>query len=216
MRGGNGDCIAEPVRAFLALPVLPPALGPFQALGERLMAEVGAVRWAPFESPHITLHFFGALSDAAAVRALDALRPALAAQTSMSLRLHRLGGFPSDRRPRVLWCGVDGDVDALRAVASDCAIALRSARFAVDDRPYRAHCTVGRPRQPWPAEALRAWLAVARDEPRTPMFTSDCAILYESVGGPGGVCHVPRATVALGMGPSSAPVGDDPSAPRDP
>lgn len=195
------------MRAFLAVPVLPPALGPFWALRERLTAEVGAVRWAPAESPHITLHFFGALSDAAAVRALDALRSALADQMPITLSLRGLGGFPSDRRPRVLWWGVDGDLDALEALARACAVALGGAGFAVEDRRWRPHCTVGRPRHPWPAAALQSWLAVARDEPRTPVFTADRAVLYESVRGPGGIAHVARATVGLGAGPPSVPLG---------
>jgi RNA 2',3'-cyclic 3'-phosphodiesterase len=187
------------MRAFLAVPVLPPALAGFQALRERLVAGVGNVRWAPSESPHITLHFFGALDDDAASTALAALRPALAEHTPVTLRLRGLGAFPSDHRPRVLWCGVDGDVDLLSAVARSCTLALSSAGFAVDDRPWRAHCTLGRPREPWPADALHAWRAAAAEEPCTAAFTAGHAILYESVNGPGGARHIPRVTLPLGV-----------------
>jgi RNA 2',3'-cyclic 3'-phosphodiesterase len=194
------------VRTFLAVPVVAPALEHFAALRERLVAEVGEVRWAPPDSPHITLHFFGALDDASAARGLEALRPALAEQTPVTLRLRGLGAFPSDRHPRVLWCGVDGDLVALRALARACHLALGAAGFAVEARPWHPHCTVGRPRQPWPDQALQSWLALARRDPSTPLFTADQAVLYESVGGPGGVSHVPRATVAMGGGRASMPV----------
>jgi 2'-5' RNA ligase len=195
------------MRAFLALPVLPPALAAFQALRERLVAGVGNVRWAPAESPHITLHFFGALDDDAAARALAAVRPALNKHAPFALRLRGLGAFPSSHRPRVLWCGVDGEVDALSAVAHSCAVALGSGGFAVENRPWRAHCTVGRPREPWPAAALHAWRAAAAEEPCTPGFTAGHAILYESVNGQGGVRHVPRVTLPLGAGRAREPVG---------
>jgi 2'-5' RNA ligase len=187
--------------------VLPPALAGFQALRERLVAGVGSVRWAPAESPHITLHFFGALDDDAAATALAALRPALAEHTPVTLRLRGLGAFPSGHRPRVLWCGVDGDLDPLSALARSCTVALSSAGFAVEDRPWRAHCTLGRPREPWPAEALHAWRAAAAEEPCTLTFTAGHAILYESMNGPSGVRHVPRVTLPLGVGRDSEPVG---------
>lgn len=186
------------MRAFLAIPVLPPALDAFQALRERFVADVAAVRWAPVDSPHITVHFFGAISADDADRALDALRPVIGAYPPMTLRLRGLGSFPSLSHPRVLWCGVDDDGGALSACVRACAEALQTAGFPVEDRPYRPHCTLGRPRQPWPTHALERWQRLATEEPRTPVFTADRAILYESLTGPGGVRHVPREVLPLG------------------
>jgi RNA 2',3'-cyclic 3'-phosphodiesterase len=202
----DGEGHAERVRAFLAVPVLEPALASFAGLRERLIAAVDAVRWAPPESPHITVHFFGAIDDDSAQRALDALRPALTEQAAVRLQLLGLGAFPSDRHPRVLWCGVEGDLIALHALASASRSALAAAGFAVEARRWHPHCTVGRPRQPWPGEALQSWLDLAREQPSTPLFTADHAVLYESVRRPGGVSHEPRARMSLGAGPSSLPV----------
>jgi 2'-5' RNA ligase len=186
------------MRAFIAIPVLQPALAAFQDLRERLVAGVGSVRWAPADNAHVTLHFFGALDDDAAARAVAALRPALAEHTPFTVSLRGLGAFPTNQRPRILWCGVDGDVDALSAVAHGCRVALGAAGFAVEDRPWRAHCTLGRPREPWPPEALHAWRAAAAEDPRTPAFTAGHVILYETVNGRDGVCHLPRVTLPLG------------------
>ncbi len=185
------------MRAFLALPVQPPALATFQALRERLVTEVAAVRWAPAESPHLTLHFFGAVSASDGGRALAVLRPAVAVLLPMTLRLRGLGVFPSMARPRVLWCGVDGDEDALNECARACSAALHGAGFPVERRPYRAHCTLGRPREPWPANARERWARLVDEEPTTPAFIADHAVLYESVRGPAGVRHVPREVLPL-------------------
>ena len=189
------------MRAFLAIPLQPPALEDFRRLRERLVTDVPAVRWAPADSPHITLHFFGTVSAHGAGRALGALRPVLGAQPRMSLNLRGLGSFPSAGQPRVLWCGVDGDVRALKACARACADALDATGFPVEHRPYRAHCTVGRSRQPWPAHARERWQQQVGDEPRTPTFTADRAILYESLMGAAGVRHIPREVLALGTSP---------------
>jgi 2'-5' RNA ligase len=210
VRGGVAECVCarveqrrtvpdtEPVRAFLAIPVLPPALSVLQELRHRLLIDVPGVRWAPVDSSHVTLHFFGAITDEDAARALDAVRPVIAGQVRMQLRLSGLGSFPSARDPRVLWCGVDGDVDALVALARGCATALSSAGFAVEDRPYRPHCTLGRPRRPWGAEAQRRWSDIGAQRVSTPAFIADRVVLYESLTGREGVRHVPRATLPLG------------------
>jgi 2'-5' RNA ligase len=211
---GNG-CHGHPVRTFLAIPVRPPALEAFHTLRERLVSDIPAVRWTAAESPHITLHFFGSISAPESERALEALRPILAAQRPMTLRLHGLGSFTSAADPRVLWCGVDGDVTELTACALACRWALSTAGFSVEDRPYRAHCTLGRPRRPWPAHARECWRRQAQEGPSTPSFTADRAMLYESLTAMAGVIHVPREVLTLGAAPLRSTRGrPSASAPR--
>ena len=186
------------MRAFLAIPVLPPALEAFHAIRAALVADVPDVRWAPAGSAHLTLHFFGSVSAQESERALAALRPLLSRQPVMSLRLRGLGSFPGAGDPRVLWCGVDGDCAQLTDCAFSCRAALSRAGFPVEDRLHRAHCTLGRPRQPWPAVARDRWEWQARANPTTPSFAADRAILYESLTASGGVAHVPREVLMFG------------------
>ncbi len=208
-------CVSNSVRAFLAIPVRPPALEAFHGLRARLVAEIPAVRWAPAASPHITLHFFGAISDLEATRALEAVRAVMSAQLPLSLRLHGLGSFPSGADPHVLWWGIDGQRARLTACALACRTALRAAGFAVEERRYRAHCTLGRPRPGWAAEARERWRRIATENPTTPAFAADRAILYETVTAPEGVRHVPVEVVALRAAgddmqrPQSVPLGED-------
>ncbi len=185
------------MRAFLAIPVLSPALEDFEALRERIVAEVPAVRWAPAGSPHITLHFFGAVSADQAERALGVLRPVIAAHPAMTLRLHGLGSFPPRGNPRVLWCGVDDESGTLNQCALACRDALDKAAFQTEERPYRAHCTLGRPRLPWPDDARESWRRLAHEQPCTPSFIADRAVLYKSLTGSAGVSHVPRDVLPL-------------------
>jgi 2'-5' RNA ligase len=70
----------------------------------------------------------------------------------MTLRLARGGRFGAVRRPQVFWAGLDGDVDALTALARRLAAAARSLHLPVEDRPFRAHLTLGRWRPPQPAD----------------------------------------------------------------
>ncbi len=95
------------------------------------------------------------------VRLLEAAAaPAVAAAPPMALRLAGAGRFGSLRRPQVIWAGLDGDVRAVTELARRLADAARTLGLPVEDRPFRAHLTVGRwrPRPP-PAAALPQMLA---------------------------------------------------------
>ncbi len=81
---------------------------------------------------------------------LAAAEPAVAAAPAMTLRLAGGGRFGPPRRPQVMWVGLDGDVRPLTDLARALADAARALDLPVEDRPFRAHLTVGRwrPRQP--------------------------------------------------------------------
>lgn len=185
------------MRAFVALAVLPPALEQVESLAGQLSDTVPGVRWAPLETAHITLHFFGQISDQRVACAVQALEPVFAGQPPIQLRLSGLGAFPSETRPRVLWCGVDGDTDSLRALGGRCSSTLASAGFAVDRRPFHPHCTLGRPSGLWAESARQRWIEAASQHQSTDDFTANVAVLYESLTGPMGARHLPRITLPL-------------------
>ena len=70
----------------------------------------------------------------------------------MTLRLAGAGRFGSPRRPQVFWAGLDGDVRPVTELARRLAHAARALGLPVEDRPFRAHLTVGRWRPQRPAD----------------------------------------------------------------
>jgi 2'-5' RNA ligase len=117
-----------------------------------LRAAPGAPRWTPPSRWHLTLLFLGDVPAACLVPLTDAVAPAVAATAPLSLQLAGLGRFGSRRRPAVCWAGVDGDVGELTALAVRLAGAARTLGLPVEDRPFRAHLTVGRWRPGRPAD----------------------------------------------------------------
>ncbi|MCW2677219.1 MAG: 2-5 ligase [Modestobacter sp.] len=81
-----------------------------------------------------------------------AVAPAVAAAPPLSLALSGAGRFGSRRRPAVCWAGMTGDVPELTALADRLATAARSVGLLVEDRPFRAHLTLGRWRPGAPAD----------------------------------------------------------------
>ena len=153
------------------------------------------MRWARPETLHITLHFFGSIADDRVAAALDAVQPVLSASPSFQVAIDTLGSFPERGRPRVLWLGSSRESAALHDLAGSVRDRLEERTFQVDERPFHAHVTLGRPRDPWPRAARLAWdharsLGVA---PAT--FVADRAVLFESVTGREAAVYVERAEI---------------------
>ncbi|WP_327292924.1 RNA 2',3'-cyclic phosphodiesterase [Streptomyces sp. NBC_01198] len=101
------------------------------------------VRWNRVEDWHITLAFLGELP-AEVVPALCPPLSALAAdRRAPRLALRGSGSFDD----RVLWSGVDGDLDELHLLAADVRAVVSSCGVAFEDRPLRPHLTLARARR---------------------------------------------------------------------
>lgn len=188
------------MRSFLAIPVEEPALHQVQRTLAGLRRRVVDVRWARPETPHITLHFFGAIDAVDATRACAAASAVTPDVEPFRVVLDQLGAFPERGAPRVLWLGCRQPAAALATLAARLSAALCEAGFAVETRPFRAHCTLGRPRWPWPAPARDAWEAARDADHEARRFTARRLVLYESRSEPGGSVYTERASLSLGAG----------------
>jgi 2'-5' RNA ligase len=70
----------------------------------------------------------------------------------MTLRLAGGGRFGTLRRPQVMWTGLDGDLAPLADLAERLRAAVGGLGIPVEDRPFRAHLTLGRWRPGRPAD----------------------------------------------------------------
>ena len=77
---------------------------------------------------------------------------AIAPTPPLTLRLAGAGRFGSARHPQVLWTGLEGDVRALAELAVRLRDGVGPLKLPVEDRPFRAHLTLGRWRPGHPAD----------------------------------------------------------------
>ncbi len=103
----------------------------------------GAVRWVPAQNIHLTLKFLGDISPAN----LDMLCKILEAEAinhhPFSVEVGGIGAFPSMRRPRVIWVGVEGS-DALSSLQHGVETETRRLGYAPEERAFSPHLTLGR------------------------------------------------------------------------
>src|SRR5262249_15155359 len=112
------------------------------------------------------------------------------------LRFAGAGAF-GGKRPRVLWAGVAGPVDALAAAQRDVVSALSPLGFPPEDRPYSAHLTLARARDPRGDPALAACAAALARDDFGPTRV-EAIMLYRSELSPKGPTYTAVATLPLG------------------
>ena len=112
---------------------------------ERAIPE-SAVRWTPFEQLHLTLEFLGDVATGNVPPLESALEQVATTHRPFELSAGRVGAFSSIRNPRVIWAGIGGEVDAVKALQADVKNRVRSFVAEQEARAYKPHVTLGRVR----------------------------------------------------------------------
>ncbi len=76
------------------------------------------------------------------------MREGLKGETPFILQAKGVGTFPAPRAPRVVWLGVEGEVTRLSALAKTVEEICANLKFPKEDRPFKAHLTLGRVKSP--------------------------------------------------------------------
>jgi len=126
---------------------------------ERLRPLARDVAWVARDNLHLTLKFLGGVEPDRLDTLAETLTTAVARRPVFALTVRGLGAFPSRTRARVLWAGVDAGA-ALATLATGIDAAVEPLGFAREARPFSAHVTLGRVREPRPNPRLAEALAL--------------------------------------------------------
>ena len=151
------------MRLFVALEIPSAVRENLAALLKELRAkephsEEKRVRWVRPENLHVTLKFIGETPP----EKLDAIRAALREVRSdqpAKLRFRGLGFFPSEKRPRVCWVGVEASPN-VEGLANDIDRRLEKIGIPPEKRAFTPHLTLARFEPPGISAELRS----AREE----------------------------------------------------
>jgi 2'-5' RNA ligase len=151
-------------------------------------------RWTDPSLMHVTLAFLGQQPEAR----LDALRSvgqtAAAVSNQGSLKLGQPGTFGPRKAPRVLWVGLDGDLQALQALQANLNGGLKQAGFDVEEREYSPHITLARRRESAQGGPPPNW---PPSQTLSKPFTMHSLTLFESRLSPRGPTYSPLAEFPL-------------------
>lgn len=137
------------IRAFLAIDPPEEVLREIASIQDRLKETIqGEIRWVRPEGMHLTLKFFGSISGDDIAGITRVVEEYSAAAVHLDLVIKRVGVFPDMKRPRVVWLGTEGDVEKLIDLQRKLDVGFQNLGFEREDRPFRAHLTLGRIKTP--------------------------------------------------------------------
>lgn len=132
------------MRTFIAIEIpeeIKKELAEVQAVLKKTGAEAS---WTRPAGMHLTLKFLGDVEEAKIHEMSAALAQALEGKKRFRLKIAGAGVFPHAQKPRVVWVGIAGDLDALmglQVLVEEQAVRLG---FAQEDRFFKPHLTLGR------------------------------------------------------------------------
>jgi 2'-5' RNA ligase len=149
------------------------------------------------------LKFLGNIDPAQVEDITEAMGRSSLGASSFRLLLSGLGAFPNENRPRVIWAGVQGDLESVGKLQAGIEAAVFGLGFPREKRPFTSHLTLGRVRdQATSGERLRVGAAVSSYYsmgPTEPWLVESVRLVRSNLG-PGGATYSDLASVSLGDG----------------
>ncbi len=132
------------VRTFVALRLPAEVRRAIGELEDRIHVPGVRVKWVEPENFHLTLKFLGDVAGDRLEAVFGAVEKGCEGRRAFEISLEGVGAFPDLKRPRVVWVGVHRGREEVARLASSIDDSLAEAGFAREDRPFKAHATVGR------------------------------------------------------------------------
>lgn len=154
-------------------------------------------RWTEADGIHLTLKFIGEVAAPDVEPIAAALQEVAGRFRPFEMSFGPIGAFPSPRRPRVVWLGVE-QTPALRFVKDDLERRLAELGIEREARPYQPHITLGRPPRGAEAGEFRRLEEVARTLKIDDVYRVTHLDLMKSRLGPGGAEHTRLLAARLG------------------
>ena len=189
MRGRDSE---PTLRLFVACELPAEMKAALSSLQEALRKK-GAprVRWVRPEGIHLTLKFLGAVPQDKVAAICEALAPTVQGIPPLALSLAEVGTFGDRRGPRVIWVGMQGDLEPLARLQQRIEKALEPLGFPPERRAFSPHLTVARvPDSMGSGERhTLGELTKTTPLPTAPAVTIRELSLMRSILGPGGAVY---------------------------
>jgi 2'-5' RNA ligase len=176
------------IRSFIAIDLPDATRQGLAAVLEQLRQSRAGVRWVKPSSIHLTLKFLGNIQAVQVEDIALAVAQEIRDQPPITLGAAGLGAFPSRRKPRVIWIGMEGEVQRLTRIQARVENALEPLGFVREKRAFRPHLTIGRVKDRRRLQSLIDAMAELKI-PEFDSFDVTEIILYKSVLRPTGAIY---------------------------
>jgi len=131
------------LRCFIALPTSPDVKDAINAIQKRLIATEADVRWESIDKFHITLKFLGKCEPSKLSLLTSQLELLPRNVSTLRVIYNKVGAFPTEQSPRVVWIGAEPD-ESLMRLQNDVETLCERFGFERENRQFHPHITLGR------------------------------------------------------------------------
>ena len=158
------------------------------------------VRWVRPESIHLTMVFMGGVPSEQIPSIGEAVGAVCAIHGSFKISLKPMGCFPNSRNPRVVWLGIDGDMERMSRFRDELQAALLPYGIKEEERAFRPHLTLGRFKKPAKRQPELEQMLATYGDLSSPSCTLNELILFRSELKPGGAVYTKMSSWPLSGG----------------
>jgi 2'-5' RNA ligase len=133
------------MRAFLAIPIPEEIKEYAYKIKDNLDAEQPDIKWVEYVNYHLTVKFLGEVNSDVTGEIRDKMKIAGENCPPFQLNINGVGFFPNKFRPRVVWLGINGELNKAAFLAEQVDDYLTPMGFE-PEKNHRFHLTLGRVR----------------------------------------------------------------------
>jgi 2'-5' RNA ligase len=189
------------MRTFLAVEVSDAVRLQVSKLISKLASDAVGVKWVAPENLHLTLKFFGDISDDDVAKICTAVGRAVAPLPEFDCQCAGVGAFPRPDRPRTIWVGLGEDDHRLTTLQKTVERSLSKLRYPREKRAFHPHVTIGRVRDSRGMRDLSAALLERAEQSFGMMGVSEVTLFASRLRSSGPVYTV-LARFPLGVEPN--------------
>ena len=131
------------LRCFIAIEIPETVKRSIAYISDSLKKSGADVKWIADENIHITLQFLGETEESLIPEIKEALYKILAPYSLFYIKIGDVGCFPSARRPRIIWVGIE-DSQSLINLYKNIASEMVKFGYQKEERGFTPHLTIGR------------------------------------------------------------------------
>ncbi|MEW5978145.1 MAG: RNA 2',3'-cyclic phosphodiesterase [Acidobacteriota bacterium] len=185
----------ERIRTFIAVEIPDQIKEQIERMQRGLRGLAGDVSWVRPASIHLTVRFLGEISLDLLGAICESVTACAASHPPFTLEARGVGCFPSERKPRVLWVGIEDASGALAEIHSRLEEALSRLGFDRENRAFSPHLTLGRMRSAQSGAVMASRLKATGFDAHP--FRVTRIVVMRSDLGPKGAKHTPQAVCPL-------------------
>jgi 2'-5' RNA ligase len=185
------------IRSFLAFELPLEIKNVVVRVSEELRQSTLNARWVKVDNIHLTVVFMGNIETEDIPAIARGVKEVCQAFGPFDLSLKGIGCFPNRRNPRVIWLGLDGDLEPMSDFRDALQGHLTGFGIKEEKRKFKPHLTLGRFRKPKKTDSKENQLLSKYEDISSSVCSLKELILFKSDLKPAGAVYTKVETWPL-------------------